>query len=91
MEAEFAAIADYGRRVADVIRPLNPLLVYFHQADVAQAIRRICAERGEEWVRYQVDWKLRSPYATRRGLAGLAGLIELYRDYRVDRHAVRAA
>jgi hypothetical protein len=33
-------------------------------------------------VTYQVDWKLASPYAVRHGLAGLEGLIELYRDYR---------
>jgi hypothetical protein len=83
MEAELATIADHSLAVADAISPLNPLLVYFHQADVAQAIRRICAERGDEWVRYQVDWKLQSPYARRRGLAGLDGLIELYRGYRV--------
>ncbi len=45
-------------------------------------IRTIAAERGDAWVTYQVDWKLASPYAVRRGLAGLEGLIELYRDYR---------
>jgi hypothetical protein len=33
-------------------------------------------------VTYQVDWKLGSPYARRRGLIGLDGLIKLYREYR---------
>ena len=36
----------------------------------------------EAWVRYQTEWKLMSPHAVRRGLAGLDGLISLYRDYR---------
>ena len=40
------------------------------------------AERGPNWQRYQVAWKLASPYAERRGLSGLDGLIELYRAYR---------
>ena len=31
---------------------------------------------------YQVNWKLTSPYASRRGLAGLDGLVALYRQYR---------
>ena len=31
---------------------------------------------------YQIEWKLASPYARRRGLNGLEGLIALYRDYR---------
>ena len=42
----------------------------------------VAAQRGETWVDYQVDWKLQSPYARRRGLVGLDGLIALYRDYR---------
>jgi hypothetical protein len=58
------------------------LLIYFRQDDVGRAIRAIAAERGDAWVRNQVDWKLASPYAVRRGLAGLEGLIELYRAYR---------
>jgi len=49
---------------------------------VEQAIRAIAAERGQEWVKYQVDWKLQAPYSRRRGLSGLEGLIALYKDYR---------
>jgi hypothetical protein len=32
-------------------------------------------------VNYQVNWKVDSPYAKRRGFAGLDGLIALYREY----------
>lgn len=78
MDLMFAYIGD----VVAAIRPLRPLLIYFHQGDVDQAIRAIAAERGDPWLRYQVDWKLRSPYALRCGLRGLEGLIDLYRDYR---------
>jgi hypothetical protein len=82
MEADAEALADYAKAVAAAIAPLNPLVVYFRQEDVEQAIRVVCAERGQDWVAYQVDWKLAAPYGTRRGLAGLEGLIALYRDYR---------
>lgn len=69
--------------MAETIRPLNPLGVYFHQSDVGHAIRRTAAERGEELgVRYQVEWKLRFPYAVDRRLEGLEGLSSLYVDYR---------
>ena len=63
-------------------RPLRPLVVYLRQDDVARAVRIVGAERGEAWVKYQVDWKLKGPYAVRRKLAGLEGLIALYQDYR---------
>jgi hypothetical protein len=72
----------YVDDIVAAIKPLRPLLIYFHQEDIDEAIRAIGAERGDAWVRYQVDWKLRSPYALRHGLTGLEGLIDLYRDYR---------
>ena len=82
LDADLALIRGYLHEVAAAIKPLRPLLIYFHQDDVDQAIRTIATERGDAWVTYQVDWKLTSPYAVRHGLAGIEGLIALYRDYR---------
>lgn len=82
MEASRDEIGAYCDRVAEAIAPLHPLVVYLWQHDVAHAMRTVCAERGDAWVSYQVDWKLKSPYATRRQMAGLDGLIALYQDYR---------
>lgn len=78
------AIAQNVQALAEVIRPLRPLVVYYHQSDVDRAIRLTAAERGEELgVRYQVDWKLKYAYAVERGLEGLDGLSALYADYRM--------
>jgi hypothetical protein len=82
MDAGSAAIVEYIQAVEEIVRPLAPLLVYFYQDDIGRAIRAIAAERGEEWVKYQVDWKLQTPYGRRLGLEGLDGLIDLYRNYR---------
>lgn len=82
IDAGSAAIITYSKAVEDIVRPLAPLLIYFYQDDVEQAIRAIAAHRGHEWVKYQVDWKLRAPYSCRLGLSGLEGLIVLYKDYR---------
>jgi hypothetical protein len=73
-------IVAYCRDVVAAIKPLRPLLIYLRQADVDSAIRAISKVRGEKWVTYQVDWKLGSPYARRRGLVGFDGLITLYRE-----------
>jgi hypothetical protein len=82
LEADRGMIDECCRKIVAVSKPLRPLLIYFHQDDVDRAIRAVAAQRGATWVSYQVDWKLASPYARRRGLAGLDGLIALYRDYR---------
>jgi hypothetical protein len=82
LEADIGLIRNYIRDISTAIVPLHPLLIYFHQIDIDQTIRSIAAERGSAWVQYQVEWKLESPYATRRGLKGLDGLIALYREYR---------
>src|SRR2546421_8355846 len=79
-DAGSAAITKYTQAVEDIVRPLTPLLVYFYQEDVDQALRAIANERGQEWVKYQVNWKLQAPYSRRLGLEGLDGLIA--RDYR---------
>ena len=82
LEADMELIRRHMLEIVAAIKPLHPLLVYFHQNDIDRTIRAIAAERGGAWVKYQVDWKLASPYAVRRALAGLDGSIELYRDYR---------
>lgn len=83
MEASFDEIAAYCESLAHFIAPLHPLVVYLRQESVERAVRIVCAERGEAWVKYQVDWKLKGPYAVRRKLIGLEGLIALYQDYRL--------
>ncbi|SPA32331.1 conserved hypothetical protein [Cupriavidus taiwanensis] len=82
MEAESALIFDYVQALTAVTAPLNPFVLYLWQEDVEKAVRSVCAERGDEWIEYQVNWKLAAPYCVRRGYKGLEGLICLYRDYR---------
>lgn len=82
LEADMDLMAAYCQEIVTVIKPLRPLLIYLRQDNVDGAIRAIATQRGEAWLHYQVNWKLESPYARRRGLAGLDGLIALYRDYR---------
>jgi len=50
---------------------------------LTELLERLLLEAGRcNEVTYQVNLELASPYAVRHGLAGLEGLIELYRDYR---------
>jgi hypothetical protein len=81
MDAEPTLVARYAERVVEAAGPLAPAVVYLRQTDVPAALRRVSDQRGPEWVTYQVDWKLASPYAERRGLRGYDGLVRLYEEY----------
>ena len=75
-------LQQYVYTVLQLAQPLHPMLIYCYQADVAQALDRIGAQRGQEWVEYQVTWKVPSPYGQQRGLVGVDGWKWLYQDYR---------
>ena len=72
----------YAQTVLELAKPLDPTIIYYYQADVAQALDRISAQRGQGWVEYQVSWKVPSPYGQKHRLAGMDGWKQLYKDYR---------
>ncbi len=82
MDAEPAILQHYVAQVIEIIDDLNPVVIYFYRADIAQALRTICDERGSAWEAYQVNWKVSSPYGAQRSLQGFDGLVQLYQDYR---------
>lgn len=75
-------LQQYVENVLQLAQPLNPMIIYCYQDDVAQALDRIGAQRGSNWVAAQVAWKVASPYGQQRGLMGIDGWKQLYREYR---------
>jgi len=61
--------------------PAAPLLVYLRPRDVAAAIRRVHAERGEPWSSRNYAFVSACPWARRRGLVGSRAVVELYRAW----------
>jgi hypothetical protein len=77
-----AQLFAYVDSLVEIIQPLQPSFVYLYQEDVARSLERVAAERGKSWLRRQLEWKTESPYCVERGYAGIAGWLQLYRDYR---------
>lgn len=82
MEMALPDISAHATALVGVLAPLEPTVIYFRQRNVKQAMRTVFDARGPEWEAYQLGWKLRSPYATRRHFTGLGGLASMYEDYR---------
>jgi thymidylate kinase len=49
MNAEPEVLLRYVTQVIESIQSLNPAIIYFYHADVAQALRVVCDARGSEW------------------------------------------
>jgi thymidylate kinase len=80
-DVPLAEIQMYLTRVEQIIRPLNPCLIYLYQQDIASACRRKCQRRDieEEGIILQAT---ESPYGKHRNLQGFDGLVQYWTDYR---------
>ena len=74
-------IRTFVARIADIIRPLDPALVYFHVPDPATAFRAICDERGMAWTLTHIGGFDGSPWARTRGASGMGGVLAYWREH----------
>src|SRR5262249_50804014 len=81
MNADRPALRRYVAEVIQILRDLDPVVLRYCPAGLPPALRSIADERGPEWEAYQVNWKVASPFGSRRSLGGFAGLVELYQEY----------
>jgi hypothetical protein len=71
----------YLDRVADVVRPLDPALVYLRAEDSDSALRTICDRRGMAWTLQQITAGEGMAWTRARALRGLDGLLAYWREH----------
>ena len=67
--------ADYIREIAEIIRPLEPFVVYLKSSNIRQRIEAALPERGEDWLNAVVDYHCGGDYGKPLGLSGFDGYI----------------
>jgi predicted kinase len=80
-DAPLAAVKELFAEITRRIVPAAPLLVYLRPSDVAAAIRRVHAERGEPWSSRNYAFVSACSWARRRGFIGERAVVELYRAW----------
>jgi len=80
-DASTAVVKELFAEITRRIVPAVPLLVYLRPNDVAEAIRRVHADRGEPWSSRNYTFVSACPWARRRGLVGERAVVELYRAW----------
>lgn len=70
---------DYIRKIADIVKPMNPVVVYLKNDDIAECIRRTSAQR-DGWLDGVIDYHVNGAYGRSINAQGFDGYIECLRE-----------
>jgi deoxyadenosine/deoxycytidine kinase len=73
-------LMEYALDIQRIAQSLDPVLIYFRQNDVSNALQRICTIRGKEFEDELVTNMERFPYLKQRSLKGLDGVVALWQN-----------
>ena len=65
-------------RLTDILRDLNPLVVYLQPQDVRTALLHVHAERPKEWADFVIWYLTGQEYGKAHHLSGYEGVIQFY-------------
>jgi len=65
-------------RLTDIIRDLNPLVIYLQPQDVRAALLHVYAERPKEWADFVIWYLTGQEYGKAHNLSGYEGVIQFY-------------
>ncbi|WP_313489725.1 hypothetical protein [Exiguobacterium sp.] len=76
----------YIERLATIIAPLQPVLVYVDQPDVERSFRKALKERPTEWADGFVSYYTEQAYGVNHSLSGVKGTIAILRERKALEH-----
>lgn len=75
-------IKRYINNLLAFVKESNPTLIYLYQEDVEKAIKKIFDFRGADFTDYIINMVCESDYGKSRGLSGIEGALEFFKEYR---------
>jgi hypothetical protein len=74
-------IIEYTLHTQEIIKELQPVLIYFSSPDVARALREICEKRKKVWEQYFIRVIDGSPYGKNHLLQNFEGVVTFFQEY----------
>lgn len=74
---------NYISEIAEIIKPLNPVIIYIDLPDVRAAIDRVIDERGDDWLNAVIDYHVSQGYGKQNSLSGYDGYIQCLEERKV--------
>lgn len=66
---------EYIKSICDIIKPLNPFVVYLSCDNIRKAIEETASERGTGWLNCVIDYHCNGAYGKSENLYGFDGYI----------------
>ncbi len=74
---------NYIAEIADIIKPLKPIIIYIDQPDVKSAIDSVLDERGNDWLNAVIDYHVSQGFGKQNNLCGYDGYIKCLDERRI--------
>lgn len=74
---------NYISEIAEIIKPLNPVIIYIDLPDVRAAIDRVIDERGDDWLNAVIDYHVSQGYGKQNSLSGYDGYIQCLEERKI--------
>ena len=66
----------YIAEISEIIKPLNPILIYIDQPNVKATVDSVLDERGNNWLNAVIDYHTSQGYGKQNSLSGYEGYIQ---------------
>lgn len=66
----------YIKEIYNIIKPLNPIIIYLKVDNIGESIRRVVPERGSGWLNAVIDYHCNGAYGKENKLEGFDGYIK---------------
>lgn len=77
----FSTIIRYSLQLQEVIRHLNPALIYLKQGDLPNALEQNFTDRGNGFKDFVIKFATDTPYARGRNLVGYDGMVTFWQGF----------
>lgn len=74
---------NYIAEIAEIIKPLKPIIIYIDQPNVKSAIDSVLDERGNDWLNAVIDYHVSQGYGKQNNLSGYDGYIKCLEERQI--------
>lgn len=88
---EVEASQRYISEIAEIIKPLNPIIIYIDRLNVKETIDRVLDERGAGWLNAVIDYHVSQGYGKQNHLSDYEGYLQCLEERKIrELHILRA-